>query len=270
MVIKNTRNDLLGLPKEFARKDTSYSSFWLYNRENDLNSEHLRDRFVNFYDEKILLSEFNPTIAKNIISYWSNEGDLILDPFSGRTRALVSYSMNRKYLGYEISKDAYNYTINKFKDLKLSERENFNVDIKNEDCINMESLKDESVDLIFTCPPYWDIEKYESCKGQLSDIEDYDIFLKELMLRLNISIKKLKKDKYMCIVIGDFRKNKKYYALHSFLIQSMENNKDIKLHDIIAVQNIPFNTAAFYFGPGKKSAKITSKAHEYLLVWKKL
>jgi hypothetical protein len=34
-------------------------------------------------------------------------------------------------------------------------------------------------DMILTCPPYWNIEKYESCNGQLSDEKSYDSFLKK-------------------------------------------------------------------------------------------
>jgi len=36
MVVKNTKNDLLGKEKKFAQKDTSYSSFWLYNKYGEI------------------------------------------------------------------------------------------------------------------------------------------------------------------------------------------------------------------------------------------
>src|SRR6056297_3005308 len=117
MVIKNTKTDKLTGDKKFAKRDTSYSSFWLYNKDADMNSEHFKDSFVNFYNDKELLSEFNPTVAKNIISFWSEPQDLIYDPFSGRTRALVSYAMNRAYVGYEVSKDVVNYMCDKFTSL---------------------------------------------------------------------------------------------------------------------------------------------------------
>jgi DNA modification methylase len=268
MVIKNTKSDLLNQKKAFAKKDTSYSSFWLYNRDRDVLSEHFKDKFVNYYDEKELLSEFNVNVAKNIISYWSEDKDVILDPFAGRTRAIVSYAMNRSYIGYEVSKDVVQYMYNRFDELGILRLPNFMVDIRNEDCINIEKDIGE-VDMIFTCPPYWDLEKYESCPGQLSDIKNYKEFLDELYIRLNMAGKCLKKGKYMCLVIGDFRRDGKYYTLHSDLIRMFENNNDVKLHDIIVMQNIPFHTAAFYFGSMKKN-KITTKAHEYLLVYKRI
>jgi len=268
MVLKNTKNDKLNGKKKFAKRDTSYSSFWLYNKESDENSEHFKDSFVNFYNDKKLLSEFNSTVAKNIISFWSKSGDIILDPFSGRTRVLIGYAMNRAYIGCEISEDVVNHMKQKFESLNLFEDPNFNVDIINDDCLNIKQYYNIKVDLIFTCPPYWNLEKYEHCKGQLSDINNYETFLNELKKRLDVSIDLLKPEGFMCIVIGDFRKKNNYITLHSDLIQLMKNNDKIKIHDVITIQNIPFSTAAFYFGSNKKNIH-TTKAHEYLIVWKK-
>ena len=70
------------------------------------------------------------------------------------------------------------------------------------------------------------------------------------------------------MVVGDFRRNRNYITFHSDLIQIMKQNKNIKLHDVIAIQNLPFAVAAFYFGSRKKH-NYTAKAHEYLLIWKK-
>ena len=268
MVIKNTKTDKLNEKKDFAKRDTSYSSFWLYNKEADMNSEHFKDSFVNFYDDKELLSEFNPTVAKNIISFWSEKGDIILDPFSGRTRALVSYAMDREYIGFEVSKDVTNYMEKRFEELNLTNKEDFKVQIINDDCINVNNYIEQEVDLIFSCPPYWDLERYESCQGQLSDIKNLKEFMTELGTRLNESIKYLKKGKYIAMVIGDFRKKGQYITLQKELLNEMQKNEDIKLHDIIIIQNIPFATSAFYFG-GSKHKKQTAKSHEYLLIWQK-
>jgi DNA modification methylase len=269
MVQKNTRSDKLIGDKSFATRDTSYSSFWLFNKEKDIKSQHFKDSFVNFYDDKKMLSEFNPTLAKNIISFWSDADDLIFDPFSGRSRALVSYAMKRVYIGCEVSFDVIDYMYKKFKEYDFINRDDFTVDIINDDCLNINKYyNDVSFDMIFTCPPYWNLERYENCVGQLSSINNYTVFLTELIKRLNIATEKLKEDKYMVLVVGDFRKNGEYITLHSDIIQKLKENESLKLHDVITVQNIPFNTAAFYFGSLKKN-KITAKAHEYILVYKK-
>lgn len=49
---------------------------------------------------------FPETLVKDHILSWSNEGDLVLDPFMGSgTTAKVARALGRKYIGFEISKE---------------------------------------------------------------------------------------------------------------------------------------------------------------------
>ena len=41
-------------------------------------------------------------------------------------------------------------------------------------------IKPDSVHLVVTSPPYWTLKKYRDCDGQLGDVEDYELFLREL------------------------------------------------------------------------------------------
>ena len=56
-------------------------------------------------------SDFHPAVfperlVRDHIISWSNEGDLVLDPFMGSgTTAKVARSFNRKFIGFEISKE---------------------------------------------------------------------------------------------------------------------------------------------------------------------
>ena len=44
----------------------------------------------------------------------------------------------------------------------------------------VDNLPDESVHLVVTSPPYWNLKPYESCAGQLGLIDNFDDFLDEL------------------------------------------------------------------------------------------
>ena len=45
----------------------------------------------------------------------------------------------------------------------------------------MSWINDESVDLVVTSPPYWNLKKYkDESEGQMGDIDDYETFLEEL------------------------------------------------------------------------------------------
>ncbi len=48
------------------------------------------------------------------------------------------------------------------------------------DARQLSFISDESVHLVVTSPPYWTLKKYRNHENQLGDIEDYELFLKEL------------------------------------------------------------------------------------------
>lgn len=59
-------------------------------------------------------------LADRHIRSWSNEGDLVMDPFIGSgTTALACIKENRRYVGFEINKNYFDYAISKIEDMKL-------------------------------------------------------------------------------------------------------------------------------------------------------
>lgn len=48
------------------------------------------------------------------------------------------------------------------------------------DARELDWIKDESVHLILTSPPYWTLKEYNASPGQLGYIEHYEVFLREL------------------------------------------------------------------------------------------
>lgn len=48
------------------------------------------------------------------------------------------------------------------------------------DARNMQRLREESVHLVLTSPPYWTLKEYRRSEGQLGHVEDYEQFLLEL------------------------------------------------------------------------------------------
>ena len=61
---------------------------------------------------------FPEKLAQDHIISWSNEGDLILDPFMGSgTTAKSALELNRNFIGFEISKSYYNESVERIKGL---------------------------------------------------------------------------------------------------------------------------------------------------------
>lgn len=211
------------------------------------------------YLPSLRFSEFNPELAETIIKYWSLENHLIVDPFAGRaTRGIVASKLNRKYEGYEIAPTTYQETSCK---VGLIGGKLFN-----SDGCKMESTSDNVADLVFTCPPYHRLEKYESSDNQLSDISDYSQFLKKIQECAKNIHRVLKDNGFVCWVCADWRDGKAFRLFHLDCIEIFQL-VGFKVHDIVIIENIsPFAPLQ----AGKVAAnRYTSKTHEYLIVFRK-
>jgi len=146
--------------------------------------------------------------------------------------------------------------------------EGFKPIIYNDDSFNVDKYNISEVDCIFSCPPYWNLEQYESVPGQLSDIKDYNLFLERLKQIMEKCITKLKENGFICLVVGDFRKDEKLISFETDTIKMMESIPEIVLWDKIVLQNIDLGWASRKFG-SIKHKRIVSKVTEYLLIFKK-
>ena len=120
---------------------------------------------------------FSPYIAKNIILRYSKEKDVVLDQFVGGGTTLIECKLNnRNAIGFDINPNAVEITKNK---LDFAYDNEVNLDVKLGNACYLD-LKDESIDLICTHPPYADIIKYsDGIDGDLSQLK-YKDFLVEI------------------------------------------------------------------------------------------
>jgi DNA modification methylase len=213
------------------------------------------------------MSEFHAGVAENIIKYWSLEGGKIIDPFAGRvTRGVVATSLNRDYYGYEISPNTYDRSIKHYNSLVNFKKLKKSPTLYLGDGTKLENTKNNFGDLVFTCPPYFDIEKYESVDGQLSDASDY----KEFMAFIDTTAKncfRVLKDGGFCVwVVADFRKNCELIPFHSDTMNSFIKAGFLN-HDLVVMENIsPFASMQL---EKVASKRYTSKIHEFILVFRK-
>ena len=206
-------------------------------------------------------SEFHAGLAENVLKFWSLKGSKVLDPFAGRvTRAFVATKLGREYTGFEISPKTYERVHNHFEGVGMKPH------IINGDGTLMEEIADKSADLIFTCPPYFNLERYESVPGQLSDEPKYEPFMSKIDVCIGNCFRVLKSGAFACWVVGDMRTNEGLHNFHGDVINSFKKHGFLQ-HDVVILENIsPF--AALQIGK-TASKRYTSKIHEYLLVFRK-
>jgi modification methylase len=90
--------------------------------------------------------------------------------------------------------------------------------IKLGDARNLTWIPSDSVHLVVTSPPYWNLKKYKGDqKGQMGDIEDYEAFLRELDKVWEECARVLVGGGRICCVVGDVcisrRKGGRHYIM---------------------------------------------------------
>ena len=205
------------------------------------------------------LSKFNSENCKNIINYFTCKGDTILDPFAGRTRAIISNHLGRKYWGFELT-EKY------FPEVNTDDMKVFNMD--SAEMGEVLWLPDRALgemDMVFTCPPYWDMEKYSDNPKDLSTLKTYDEFLHQCNRRLEIASSYLKEDGFLIVVLMDFRQKGVFYPWHTDTINFFHKNTDFKLYDTMIWEMSPRKRHPLY--PQALVNRRMLNTHEYCLVF---
>jgi len=271
MKINNKDDWLSFIPNSIWRLEPDYKKYKVIFEDN--NKEIRKERGEGSGQK---FSQFNPLLAERCIEFWSKKGDLILDPFMGRaTRGVVCLNMGRSYCGYDVCPKTFEFVetiLNKSEQTSLFEREG-KASLYLGDGCELAYTKDNSVDMIFTCPPYWNVEKYTSIDGQLSDCKTYEDFLSKINIFMKNAYRVLKDNTFCVIIISDLRvflkerkNNRTLIPLHSHIIDLALKNR-FQLWDINIVElKTPFVQMV---SEKSRKSKHTCRSHEYVLVFKK-
>lgn len=97
-------------------------------------------------------------IAKRLVKLFTFEGDTVLDPFAGSGTTLkVAQELKRKWVGYEIYKNYGEVIEEKLKESQMKPGLKFN-QVYNLDVFKfLDSLEEESIDLVIIDPPITDL-----------------------------------------------------------------------------------------------------------------
>jgi len=240
-----------------------------YYEDLEQSSRHLKG--IGVRGKKLGLSMFPPFLAKFIVQFYSDEGDTVLDPCAGHTAAMeISYNLGRNYIGYDVNE--------KFMDFNRKVREKLltkNTGFLENDCtitLHLKSStqmleKDNTIDMIYTSPPYWNLEYYGDSPEQLGWGKTYEEFLLGLSKILHECKRVLKPEKYCIINVNDFRKNGKFYPYHSDVI-GLGKCVGFEMHDIGIVKWNATPIASAFLQQVDR-IKVLPKGHEYLIIFKK-
>ena len=78
----------------------------------------------------------------------------------------------------------------------------------------LSTVSDASVHLIVTSPPYWTLKEYPTREGQLGNVSDYDMFIKELSKVWTECLRVLVEGGRLVIVVGDVSLKRRVHGRH--------------------------------------------------------
>lgn len=209
---------------------------------------------------------WSPYIPRNILLRYSEENDLVLDQFAGGGTTLVEAKLlNRNIIGVDINDVALERCREKI-DFD-HEGANGKVQLYKGDARNLDSIEDESIDLICTHPPYADIIRYsEDIEEDLSHLKVKD-FLEEMKKVAVESYRVLKKDKFCAVLMGDTRQ-KGHMIPMSFDVMKIFQDAGFRLKELIIKEQHNCR-ATGYWKTNSVRYNFLLIGHEYLFVFRK-
>lgn len=227
---------------------------------------------------------FSFTDVGRLIRFFTKRDQIVLDPFLGIGSTLKACAIEgRRGIGIELNK--------KYTDLSKKRLKNEMTDLfVNDDQTVilgdsreiLDTLDENSVDFIVTSPPYWSIlhkedhkvkqerkdkeldTKYSNNKKDLGNIEEYSVFLSELTAIFEQCIRVLKPQKYIAIVVSDFRDKSKFIMFHADLANSL-CNIGYELKGI----KVLYQRHKRIFPYGYPYAYVPNIHHQYILILQK-
>ena len=170
--------------------------WWInnYNIQSELGREDTQSR-ARFWEDNTV-SIFDATLCEKMYEWFCPKEGRVLDPFAGGSvRGIVATEMGFIYNGIDLSDEQIE--ANK----KQSDKPNW---ITGDSEWVIDSIYDKTQDFVFTCPPYYDLEKYTDNPADLSNM-DADSFDKKYYSILKKAAAKLKDNRFFAVVVSEVR-----------------------------------------------------------------
>lgn len=208
-------------------------------------------------------SIFDPVLCEVIYNWYGIKNGYVFDPFAGGSvRGVIAELLNQHYIGIDLSQRQI--------DANQINGDKFNVcpawycdDSRNGD----KYVSDDSIDLLFTCPPYHNLEKYSDHPLDLSNM-NYTDFIKAYEEIILLSCRKLKNNRFAVFVVGDIRDSKGAYRDFIGATKDIFKSAGLCLYnDIVLLEQ--YGTAPMRASNIFKARRKTVKVHQNVLVFYK-
>lgn len=221
------------------------------------------------------VSEFDPYLAELMYRWFSREGDRILDPFAGGcVRGVVASVLGRRYEGIDINLAQVMANEKQYMDLQ----DRYTYLAGNASWVWGDSevalCNQSPADMVFTCPPYYNLEQYTNDPNDLSRQPTYAEFLNKYSAILYKAAQRLRNNSFFVIVVSEVREECRGIEKSNFVglvpdtIQILRDKCSLHYYNELIVMNnigsLPIR-APKYFDQSRKIGRM----HQNVLVFYK-
>jgi hypothetical protein len=215
-------------------------------------------------------SIFDPVLCELVYRWFSASQACVLDPFAGGSvRGIVAAKLNRRYVGVELRPEQVEANRQQIAtilgDVTETQFPTWHVGDSREIRSICSGLQ---ADLIFSCPPYGDLERYSNDEADLSTMS-YDDFIVAYRQIIAESCSLLKDDRFACFVVGEIR-DKRTGLYRNFVGDTVEAFRAAGLAFyneailVTAVGSLPIRAGKIF-----ASTRKLGKTHQNVLVFVK-
>lgn len=216
-------------------------------------------------------SMFNPVVCEVVYKWFTVENSSVLDPFAGGvTRGAIAAMLGHYYLGIDLSKSQVDANREKFQSLQKQ----FDIKgrawwIPGDADEKLHENEEEYYDLLFSCPPFYNLEKYSDNPADLSNLASYEEFLIKYTTIIKKCVKSLKNDSFAVFVVSEVRDRQtgEYYGLVADTIKAFQQ-AGMKYYNEIILYNETGNLA-IVSGDYINKARKVGRQHQNILVFYK-
>lgn len=262
-----SRNDTLVTSLEIKYKDL-YQRTREHRKELGIGFKEYIEKYVPKEDlereqQKIVaqgVSILDPVMAEIVCRWFGFKDGRAFDCFAGDSVfGFVSAYLGNEFTGIELRQ--------KQADLNNERVADMNARYICDDGQNVtQHIEPESQDLLFSCPPYFDLEVYSDLPNDASNQGSYEDFIQILRNAFHGAVKCLKENRFAAICVGDVRDKKTgfYYDFCGDIKRIFKDAGMLLYNEIILVEQTA--STALRASRYMETRKV-AKTHQHLLVF---
>jgi len=267
---KNKLNDLTG--KEWTRFTKSWFVFDAL--PSDLKEERRIAKMVGLKSDDHPAT-YSATMMEKFVSFFTKEGQVVLDPFCGIGSTLVGCDRTKRIgIGIELN--------SKYAEIaQLRTKQNVIVD----NSLNIDNIWKKyslpKIDFCISSPPYWNILnrstgdfeskrkknnydiKYSEMGVDLGNINDYDMFVSKVCSVYNKVYEIMNDKAYICVIVKNIKKKGEYHPLAWDIARELNKTFVLKDEKIWCQDKIGLNPFAYPW------SWTSNTVHHYCIILRK-